>query len=353
MKFRHLPAVALVLTTALWASDAPLSSAHLSSQTRMDLIRAFNAELVYIRTPFPMGQKGLTLKDGAISPNGEELQRLMAMWGPSVKPGDLARISDVRVRADRIRFEVNGGPIRKKKWYQHIEVGGAGGTVPLNPSDSDANARGSYVDLVFDHYVPELTPQQIKQLLSPVFDFNSKSRLEAYLDTVPPKAKEAIKAHRVLVGMNREMVTYAKGRPPKKIREKDKETDTEYEEWIYGEPPEDVDFVRFVGDEVVRVETMKVDGEKVVRTEKEIELEPQPTVAKDVDGEPPPRPANAPTLRRPGEDPDPSQTSGQQTVPGGKPRPMGPMPDPPPDNSPGGAPAPQYQSSGFVAARPR
>jgi hypothetical protein len=46
--------------------------------------------------------------------------------------------------------------------------------------------------------------------------------------------------------MNREMLIYAKGRPPKKIREKDGEV--EYEEWIYGEPPQDVDFVRMVGD---------------------------------------------------------------------------------------------------------
>src|SRR5436309_12730960 len=99
--------------------------------------------------------------------------------------------------------------------------------------------------------------------------------------------------------MNREMVTTSKGRPPKKTREKDGET--EYEEWIYGEPPHDVDFVRFVGDEVVRVETMKVGGEKVVRTEKEVQLPEQPTVAKGSD-EPEVRPANAPTLRRPGED---------------------------------------------------
>src|SRR5262249_33473195 len=140
--------------------------------------------------------------------------------------------------------------------------------------------------------------------------FNSKSRLEAYLDTVPPQAKEAIKAHHVLVGMNREMVTYAKGRPPRKTREKDKDSEVEYEEWIYGEPPEDVDFVRFIGDEVIRVETMKVNGEKAIRTEKEIDLQTeQPTVAKEADGEQAPRPANAPTMRRPGEASDPSRQS--------------------------------------------
>src|SRR5947209_15070965 len=40
-------------------------------------------------------------------------------------------------------------------------------------------------------------------------------------------------AHNVLVGMNPEMVIHAKGRPPKKVREKDGET--EYEERIYGD----------------------------------------------------------------------------------------------------------------------
>src|SRR5207237_10374772 len=106
--------------------------------------------------------------------------------------------------------------------------------LPLAPSDSLARPEGPFVDLSFDLSVPERTPQQLKDLLRPVFDFNSKSAVEAYLEPVPPKVKEAIKNHNVLVGMNREMVIYSKGRPPKKDREKD--GDTEYEEWIYGEP---------------------------------------------------------------------------------------------------------------------
>src|SRR5438477_10322635 len=136
------------------------------------------------------------------------------------------------------------------------------------PSDANANPRGSYVDLVFNGYVPELNPQQLKDLLRPVFDFNAKSAVEAYLDTLPPKIRDAIKNHQALVGMNREMVMAAKGRPPKKVREKDGET--EYEEWIYGEPPHDVDLVRLVGDEVVRLDSMKVNGEPVVHAAREV-----------------------------------------------------------------------------------
>jgi hypothetical protein len=279
----------------------------------MDFIRLFTADLVYIRTSFPMGKTGLTLKNGVTSPNGTELQQDLAIWGPAVKAGDQARISAVTIKDDRIRFEINGGPVKKKKWYEHIEVGGGGGTTQVAPSDENANPRGSYVDVLFDHYVPEMNAEQLKKLLWPVFDFNSKNALEAYLETVPPKVQQAIKDHQVLVGMNREMVTYSKGRPPKKVRERNGET--EYEEWIYGEPPQDVEFVRMVGDEVVRVETMKVDGTKVVRAEKEVELTPQPSVAKTAQ---PARPATAPTLRRPGED-MPDQDRGTNATPSNPP----------------------------------
>lgn len=295
----------------------------------MDLIRGFDDELIYIRTPFPMGKIGLTLKNGVISPNGADLQQLMALWGPAVKPGEEARITSVAIKSDRIRFEINGGPIKKPKWYQRIEVGGGMGTSPVAPGDQNANPRGSYVDLVFDHYVPDFTPEKFKNLLRPVFDFDAKSSEEAYLDTVPPKVKEAIQNHHVLVGMNREMVIFAKGRPPKKIREKDGET--EYEEWIYGDPPQDVDFVRMVGDEVVRVETMKVDGTKTLRTAKEVDLGPQPSVAKASEQRPP----NAPSLRRPGEPvQDPNAPIGGQAPPVFQP--------PPPTSTPGPPGGPNY-----------
>lgn len=301
---------------------------HISKETRMDLIRAFNFELVYIRSPFPMGKTGLTLKDGQISPSGDQMQNMLAMWGPAVKPGDQARISQIVIKNDHIHFEINGGPIKKQKWYQHIQVGAGGGMTSVAPSDANANPRGSYVDLVFNGYVPELNPQELKDLLRPVFDFNAKSAVEAYLDTLPPKIRDAIKAHQVLVGMNRDMVMAAKGRPPKKIREKDGEA--EYEEWIYGEPPQDVDFVRLVGDEVVRLESIKVDGEKVVRTEKEVDL--TPTVAKS-SSEPEVRPPNAPSLRRPGEEADTaSPAGGRAPIPRSGPDPLGQDgPQPPPN----------------------
>src|SRR5277367_4891489 len=128
MKPRFSPAVLLAVLSCLIAplsGQQPPSSPppHISTQTRMDLIHSFTTELVYIRTPFPMGRTGLTVKNGVTTPNGPELQRLMAMWGPAVKPGDQVRISDIRIKEDHIHFEINGGPVKKQKWYQRIEVG--------------------------------------------------------------------------------------------------------------------------------------------------------------------------------------------------------------------------------------
>jgi hypothetical protein len=303
----------------------PANAPRISKQTRYEIIRDFETQLVYARTAFPMGTKGLQLKEGVITPSGEELQQALALWGPAVKPGDAAQISFVQIKDDHIHFEINGGPVRRKKWYKRIQVEGANGPAMGGPDAPQVNPHGSYVDLYFARYVPEMNAQQLRSLLYPVLDFNARNKEQAYLDTVPPKAKEAILAHHVLVGMNQEMVLHAKGKPPKKVRER--EGETVYEEWIYGEAPADVDFVRFVGDEVVRVETMKVDGEKIVRTEKEIILE-QPDREAKKEKEPEERPANAPSLRRPGEPSEdvPKPANGPSQVP---PMPPPDLPQPP------------------------
>ena len=314
------------------APAIPSNAPRMSDQTRYQIIRDFETQLVYSRTQFPMGTKGLKLKDGVITPGGHELQQLIALWGPSIKPGDPAHISFVRIKDNFIHFDLNGGAVHRKKWYQHIEVAGANGaSVPLSRDEATDNPHGSYLDIYFDKYVPEMSPAQLRAILYPVLDFNAHNKEEAYLDTVPPKVKEAIKAHRVLVGMNTEMVIHAKGKPPKKVREK--EGETEYEEWIYGEPPADVDFVRIVGDEVVRIETMRLGGEKIVRTEKEVILpkpEDQEASKKEHD-----RPANAPSLRRPGEDSEdvPKPADSVNPLP-----PVAPqdVPAPPHDPGPGG-----------------
>ena len=153
--------------------SAPIdpNAPHISKQTRYEIIRDFETQLVYARTAFPMGMKGLQLKQGVVTPNGEELQQALNLWGPAVKPGDPAHISFVQIKNDHIHFELNGGPIRRQKWYQRIEVSGANGPLNTGPNEPQSNPHGSYLDVYFDKFVPEMTAAQLRGLLYPALDF--------------------------------------------------------------------------------------------------------------------------------------------------------------------------------------
>src|SRR6202047_444473 len=120
--------------SAAEAKSGSAPSERMSKQTRLEIIRDFETQIVYARTAFPMGAKGLRLKDGVITPGREELQQHMALFGPAVKVGDPAHISYVQIKDDHIRFEINGGPVHRKKWYQHIQIQGANGGGPIGPS---------------------------------------------------------------------------------------------------------------------------------------------------------------------------------------------------------------------------
>lgn len=283
----------------LLATFAQAGEAKLSKDAKTSLERYFTAEMVYAHTVFPMGMRGLTLNNGIISPAGFELQLLVSDAGAACKPGDIVLITKVLVKDNTIRFEINGGPQQKQKWYQRVSVAGTSGEVPIVPTDARAlNAHGSYVDVVFPgKYVPDLKPEDIKIVLKQVLDFDATTQLDAFLNTVPDKAKDAIRHHRVLVGMNSDMVSYAMGKPTMKTRELVEGTTTYYEEWIYGVSPATVTFVRYGGtdvDIVTRVEIMKVGQPPEVRTELELTLPLE-------DEKSAPVTAHAPTLRRPGE----------------------------------------------------
>ena len=114
---------------------------------------------------------------------------------------------------------------------------------------------GSRLTLTFADHVPDLTPAQVKALLAPLISFDVKTPIQAFTDTLPPALKDAILSHKVLVGMTTDMVLFAKGQPLTKSREMDGQMP--FEEWIYGTPPEEVDFVRINGNRVIRVEVAK------------------------------------------------------------------------------------------------
>jgi len=299
--FASMLATALLLPLPLFAGDtnSPNPSDKMTPQTRLAVMRDLTAERVFVRSVLPRGTQGLQIKGGKVTPDSQEVAKLVAQNGFAAKPGDRVIITDVILKEKSIVFLINGGGKKKEKWYQHVSVGmGGNATVTPGGAQKSLEATGSSVTLEFDKYIPEMTGNQVRDLLAPIFDFKALTEAEAYQKTLPPKVQEAIKDHKVLVGMDREMVIYAKGRPPKKIRDKD-DSGVDYEEWIYGNPPEEVDFVRFSGPFVSRLEIMTVDGEKIVRTKREVELESQETEVAQKKTEP--EPTNRPTLRLPGE----------------------------------------------------
>ena len=81
-------------------------------------------------------------------------------------------------------------------------------------------------------------------------DFERHSPTVLYSPSVPPEIKEAIRQHKVIVGMDRDAVLSAKGPPDRKVREV--RDGVQQEDWIYGLPPR-VLFVTFDGDTVVTV----------------------------------------------------------------------------------------------------
>jgi hypothetical protein len=299
-------------------TSVDLQTTPLTTQTREQLIRLFQSEQAFAVRPLPLGTRGLVLHaNGPLTPSGKEYVEELDKYGISSKPGDRLLISKFDIKPDRIVFEFNGGPEKHHHILQHVQVGVGVQTTPLAQDDGQVPV-GSRLTLLFPKFVPEMTGAQLRGLISPMLDFSLKTPAQAYADTLPPKLKSAVLNHEVLVGMNREMVINAVGRPDQKIRET--EGQTPFEEWIYGQPPHEVQFVRFNGNRVIRLEIADVGQPPVVRDKDETDGYFAGQFVHQVRlGDAPPADANqehgpraAPTLRQPGEQlPDVVDKNGQ------------------------------------------
>ena len=229
-----------------------LPSGDLSARSRQALIRYLEVEPGFAMRPFPGGHKGLTLvANGKLDPAGESYLDMVTTFGVSAKPGDKVVITDVKIERSRIILDFNGGPDFKHRFLRHIYIGDEIYQQPVIQDDGTV-PTGSRLTLVFSGRIPDLTGDQVESLLSPLVSFKVKSPVQAFTDTLPPMLKDAILNHHVLVGMTTDMVIFAKGQPDRRVREMDGQMP--FEEWIYGKPPEDVEFVRINGNRVIRVE---------------------------------------------------------------------------------------------------
>jgi len=237
-------------------------SATLQEHSKLDLIRYVSGEFAKATRNLPAGKEGFLLYvDKPLSP--ELLERAVATHGAAVHVGDAAQITKLEFHDHSIVVDVNGGGRGKKRWRDRIQIG-MGGSIPTarttttTPQEENGPpgmqpGMGSTIYLEFTKSVPDLTPDELKKLLSPFLDFaKQRSASVQWVDTLPPEMKKAIQDRRPTVGMDREEVVAAIGKPEHKVRERDSDGN-EIEDWIYGQPPSKTVFIRFMGDRVTSI----------------------------------------------------------------------------------------------------
>jgi hypothetical protein len=332
----------------------------MGDKNRLEVIRIMQAEQGFAMRPLPKGHKGLILTaNGKLEPAGEPYVNMVTSEGLSVQPGGRVVITNIKIDHNKIIFDLNGGPDPKHRFLRHIELG----TNPnyTNPvvSASENDAMGSRVTITFKDRVPELTGAQVKALLAPLISFDVKSPVQAYTDTLPKSLKDAIVGHQVLVGMSTDMVMFSKGQPKNKMREMDGQMPIEI--WLYGEPPQDVTFVRINGNRVIRVDLAKVgkpvqvfekdvvtpmleaDGRRPLEQAQNVRVVKEGDVQRDPERQ---SPAAPPTLAAPGE----TLPTGSNGQPGTEMKPVH-FPRKQPAAQPGANPDDQEPAAGQPASQ--
>jgi hypothetical protein len=258
------PAMAGDDTQGQTGSPAPAAKKNstLQEMSKLNLIRYVSGEFAKARKPIPGGKDGFTM--AAEKPLDEDsLNRAVTLHGAAVNTGDNAQITKLEFHEHEIIVDVNGGGRPKKNWKDHIQFGMGGSFPTASTTATDPNGqqgppgfqlgRGGTIFLQFAKTVPDLTPDELKQLLSPFLDFSKeRSASVHWIDTLPPEMKKAITERRPVVGMDRDEVIAAVGKPDRKVRERDSQgNDTE--DWIYGHPPAKTIFVHFTGEHVTGI----------------------------------------------------------------------------------------------------
>jgi hypothetical protein len=291
------------VSTDFHPTRVELPSTPINERGRRELVRDLEAEQGFAHRALPLGDDLILIANGNLKPGGDAYKEMLYKKGQSAAPGDRIAITTVTVKVDRILFDLNGGPYLKHRFLRHVEFN----DTPVVANDG-AQVTGCRVTLLFEGGIPDISAPEVKALLDPIIDFGVKTSGEAYANSLPDFLKDAIDHHDVLVGMDRKMVLAAMGAPLSKERELlPGSSDKHYEEWIYGQVPQTVHFVRFVGDRVVQVKTAALGQPIAVRDQNEMHGYLDPEDTREIamgDGKPGNADSGAtkpPTILKPGE----------------------------------------------------
>ncbi|MGB7283988.1 MAG: hypothetical protein WBE13_17110 [Candidatus Acidiferrum sp.] len=255
------PAAVSASPDAQSAAQAPAkpNAATLQETSKLALIRYVSGEFAKATKSLPAGKEGVIVYVGKPL-NAELINRALATHGAAVNTGDKVQITSLDFRDRQIIVDLNGGGRGKKHLRDrlHIEMSGIP-TMQTTTEEQETGlpglqpGAGSTIYLDFGKAVPDLSPSDLKKLLSPFLDFaGERSAAVAWVDTLPPAMKKAIAERRPMVGMDRDEVIAAIGKPDHKVRERDSQGN-DIEDWIYGEPPSKTVFVCFTGDRVTTI----------------------------------------------------------------------------------------------------
>jgi hypothetical protein len=224
--------------------------AQISRDAKFELLRTVLADQAAARIDMPFGADGVELSEnGEI--NKEKLDKEMKKNGQSIATGKTVTITDMSFSDNRIELVLDGGGKNKRNVLDHIQVGIGYGGGPVR-QDPTQKAKGSKIVLRFAKKVPpDLKPEALKEMLKPVLDFNKQVAIQSPVEALPPEFREAVKAKEAKIGMDRDTVIMALGRPDKKVREKKDGVDVE--DWIYFQRGLRAKFITFENNVVVRI----------------------------------------------------------------------------------------------------
>jgi hypothetical protein len=243
-----------VAAIAILSALPPLLAADkLTFEDRVELMRGLMAEYAKAKVLVPRSRKNLEVNtDGTY--DKREWQTVAKESGPAARVGDMIQITKVDIESQKIVLQLNGGFKGGRHWFDGVNVGMGPSTNPAQVpvGNGDANAPGgTTVEVVFHKPLEPIKASAVKKMLSAVLDFDQHSATELFSETLPPETRKAIQEKHVTVGMSRDQVLLALGRPKYKPRET--RDGLEIEDWVYGSAPGKITFVTFNGDKVIKV----------------------------------------------------------------------------------------------------
>jgi len=245
------PAACLLLFSVL--TPAARADQKLTEDDRVEILRGLLSEYATVKAFLPRSKKPLPF-DASGQYDKQYWAQAGQEFGAAARVGDLVQITHVAIEANQIVLEINNGMKGKGSgtWRDHVQVGVGPTMSPINRQQNSNAPSGTSIALLFGGPVPELKADEIKKIMAPVLDFDAQSATDNYVEKLPEPIQKAIKSNKVIVGMDRDQVLLAVGKP--RLKERNVSNDgTESEDWIYGDPPGKITFVTFVGAKVTRI----------------------------------------------------------------------------------------------------